>query len=128
MFMLWLPIGGLQSAWQAPFPYPPGGDTPLYLPKRYVPPQRVCFWAVLVWKRVQTFLFWSEFSYGFRGNAWTYLSFQFQMNKKERVICEFEVDFKKSFCWRSNLSNNILISAYARSENGCGKWQFFGLK
>ena len=48
-------------------------------------------------------------------------SFQFQMNKKERVICEFEVDFKKSFCWRSNLSNNILISAYARSENGCGK-------
>ena len=26
-----------------------------------------------------------------------YLSFQFQMNKKEREICEFEVDFKKSF-------------------------------
>ena len=21
------------------------------------------------------------------------------MNKKERVICEFEVDIKKSFCW-----------------------------
>ena len=49
-------------------------------------------------------LFWSEFGYGFRGNAWTYMSSQFQMNKKERVICEFEVDFKKSFCWRSNLS------------------------
>ena len=26
-----------------------------------------------------------------------YLSFQFQMNKKEREICEFEVDFKKPF-------------------------------
>ena len=26
-----------------------------------------------------------------------YLLFQFQMNKKEREICEFEVDFKKSF-------------------------------
>ena len=25
-------------------------------------------------------------------------------NWKERVICEFEVDFKKSFSWRSNLS------------------------
>ena len=37
--------------------------------------------------------FWSENGYGFRGNAWTYLSFQ--RNKKERVIREFEVDFKK---------------------------------
>ena len=26
------------------------------------------------------------------------------MNKEERVICEFEMDFKKPFCWRSNLS------------------------
>ena len=26
-----------------------------------------------------------------------YLSFQFQMNKKERVICAFKMDFKKSF-------------------------------
>ena len=48
------------------------------------------------------------------------LSFQFQMNKKERVICKFQMDFKKSFCWRSNLSNNNIISAYARSDNGNG--------
>ena len=40
-------------------------------------------------------LLWSEFGYDFRGNAWTYLSFQFQRNKKERIIREFEVDFKK---------------------------------
>ena len=46
-------------------------------------------------------------------------SFQFQMNKKGRVICEFEVAFKKSFCFRSNLSNDNL-PAYARSENGNG--------
>ena len=32
-------------------------------------------------------------------------SFQFQMNKKESVICEFEIGFKKSFCWHSNRSN-----------------------
>ena len=27
------------------------------------------------------------------------------MNKKERVIWELKIDFKKSFYWRSNLSN-----------------------
>ena len=37
------------------------------------------------------------------GSVWMSLSIQFQMNKKERVICEFEMDFKKSFCWRSYL-------------------------
>ena len=58
------------------------------------------------------------------------------MNKKERVICEVEVDFKKSFCWRSNVSNDNIISDHARSENGygfyedrsvngCGKKQLF---
>ena len=50
----------------------------------------------------------------------TYLSFQFQMNKKERVICEFQMGFKKSFCWRSSLRNDNIISAYARPENGYG--------
>ena len=34
-----------------------------------------------------------------------YLSSQSQMNQKKRVVCEFEMDFKKSFCGRSNLSN-----------------------
>ena len=41
-----------------------------------------------------------------------YLSFQFQMNKKERVMYEVEMDFKTSFCRRStDLSND---------ENGNG--------
>ena len=38
--------------------------------------------------------------YGFQGNygkVRTYLLFQFQMSKKEREICEFEKDFRKSF-------------------------------
>ena len=51
--------------------------------------------------------FWTEIGYGFRGNRgseWTYLSFLFKMNKKERVICKFKMDFTKSLCWCSNLS------------------------
>ena len=37
------------------------------------------------------------------------------MSKKERELCEFEMDFKKAFCWRSNPSNDDIISAYFRS-------------
>lgn len=42
------------------------------------------------------------------------------MIKKERVICDFEMDFNKSFCWPPNLSNDDQETAYARSEDGCG--------
>ena len=31
------------------------------------------------------------------------------MNKKESVICEFEMNFKKSFCCGFNLSNDDII-------------------
>ena len=69
----------------------PGG-TPLFKTYRYVLPQggmvfawkRVCTLPILVWNRV-----W--FSRELR-SVWTYLSFQFQMSKKEREICEFEMD------------------------------------
>ena len=37
-----------------------------------------------------------------------YLSFLFQMSKKERKICKFEMDFKKSFCCCSNLSTVMI--------------------
>ena len=37
-----------------------------------------------------------------------YSLFQFQMNRRERLICEMK--FKKSFCWRSNLSNDDIFS------------------
>ena len=35
---------------------------------------------------------------------------QFQMSKKEREICEFEINLK-NFCLRSNLSNGNILSA-----------------
>ena len=59
-----------------------------------------------------------------------YLLFQFQMSKKEREICKFEMDLKKLlFCLHSNLSSDNIISASrpglkmgidcrGRSENG----------
>ena len=79
-----------------------------------MPPQRVGFGAFLVWDGYTLCPFWSGIGYGFRGNygsVWKYLSFQFQMSKKESDICEFEMDFWKYFCLRSNLSNNGRISA-----------------
>ena len=58
--------------------------------------------------------FWSEIGYGFRGShgsVWTYLSFPFQMSKKEREICEYGMHFLEVFfCCCSNLSNDDIIS------------------
>ena len=48
--------------------------------------------------------------------VWMCSSFQFLMSKKESLICEFEMDFKKSFCWRSNLSNGDIISVLCKHE------------
>ena len=39
--------------------------------------------------------------------------FKFQMIKKEKEKCKFEMDFKKSLCWCSNQNN-------FSSENGPG--------
>ena len=36
------------------------------------------------------------------------------MNKKESVIWEFEMDFKKSFCCNFNLSNDDIISVLCK--------------
>ena len=71
-------------------------------------------------------LFLSETGFGFRrnyGNVWTYLSFQFQINKNKIAIWEFQMDFKKSFCWHFDPNNNdIIYFLVDRSENGWGKW------
>ena len=60
------------------------------------------FGAVLVWKRVYTLpiLVWNRvwFSRELR-SVRTYLSFQFQMSKKERKICEFKMDVI-SWCYK----------------------------
>ena len=57
------------------------------------------------------------------------------MNKKESVMCEFEMDFEKSFCCGFSRSNDDIISVLckhvmrffsmrflttSRSEKGCG--------
>ena len=74
-------------------------------------PKGYDFCAFLVRKQAYT---WSGIGYGFWGNytdVWTYLSSQFQMNKKELEICEFEMHLKKFFCLHSNVSNYDIISA-----------------
>ena len=76
------------------------GGTPLQKPYRAVPPQRVRFLRPFGHKTGIDCPFWSGIGYGFRGNygsVWTYLSFRFQMSKKERGIFEFERELKKSF-------------------------------
>ena len=58
------------------------------------------------------------------------------MNKEKSVICEFEMDFKKSFCCGFNLSNDDIISVLilykhvmlrfvttSRCENGDGLYR-----
>ena len=118
-----------------------GGGTPLYKPYRYVPPQRVGFLRRFGLKKLSRFCpFWSGIGYGLRRNYGCVSmcsSFQFQMNEKESVICEFEMDFKTD--WRYNfcvmLTCNVVFCDHrwvwkrvwileARSEKGCGKWHF----
>ena len=73
---------------------PGGWGTALYKLYRHVQPHRVGFWSE---KGYTLCPFWSVVGYGFRGNywsVWTYLSFQFQMTKKERELCELEPDLK----------------------------------
>ena len=66
---------------------------------RYVPPHRVGFLHRFGLKTGIHFCgpFWFGIGCGFRGNygsAKRYLSFCLQMSKKEREICEFEMDFR----------------------------------
>ena len=50
----------------------------------------------------------------------TYLSFQFQMSKKEREMCKIRSGFEEFFCLHLNLSNDNIISAKGPAENRCG--------
>ena len=59
-----------------------------------------------------------------------YLSFQLQMNQKERVISEFEMDFKKSrlsSSLNSTWSENG-VDLRDGSETGVGNNNFFSVK
>ena len=71
-------------------------------------PKGYSFCPFSVWKQVHFALLGLELGLVFEETTgvrgWTYLSFQFQMKKKGREICQIEMHFKKSFCSRSNLS------------------------
>ena len=78
------------------------GGVPLYRLYRYVPPQRVWFLPRFGLKTGTDFAYYGlESGLVFEKTTGRYESiyrrFQFQMNKKEREKCEFEVGFKKSF-------------------------------
>ena len=77
------------------------GSTPINKQYRYVPLHRVRFIAPFWSENGSTLCpFWSGIGYGFQGNyrsVWTYLSFQFQMSKKERETWEFEMDLNNFF-------------------------------
>ena len=72
-----------------------GGGTPLYKLYRYVPPHRVGFLRCFVLKTGVHFVhFGLELGMVFEGTTECMKVFivQFQMIKKEREICEFEMD------------------------------------
>ena len=95
--------------------------TPLYLPYRYVRPQKLWFLRRFDLKTgMEIAYFGLSSGKVFKGIrecvnvsvVWTTK----WIRKRDRVICEFEMDFKKSFCWRSNLTDDNIISAYSKSE------------
>ena len=72
-----------------------GGGTPLYKPYRNVPPQRHI--------PIHFVHFGLESGWVFEGTTEVFLSFQFQMSKKEREICEFEMDLNNFCVYAANL-------------------------
>ena len=83
-----------------------------YVPSRSLVPKGMVFGL----NGCRLYPFGLGIGYGFQGNQgciWTYLPFQFQMNKEERVLCEVEMDFK-TFCWRSwhNFLGYPMINLY----------------
>ena len=55
---------------------------------------------------------WSGIGYGFsrepRECMKVQFTFQFQISKKGREICEFEMHLKNFFGWNSNLCNDVM--------------------
>ena len=82
-------------------PPPPARVLPPYKPYRCVSPQRDGFLRRFGLKTSIDFArFGLESGLIFKGTKGVHeriYFFQFQMSKKEREICEFEMDFKKSF-------------------------------
>ena len=95
MIMIWYPQ--TRTHWQeklAPqgsktkwYHYIPGRYSLIWALSGYVPPHRVEILRRFGLKKGIDFAHFGLES----GMVWTYLSFQFQMGKKEREICEFEI-------------------------------------
>ena len=90
-----------------------------------------CFCAVLVSKRVYSFsiLVWDRVLFLRKlRSVRTYLSFQFQISKKERKICEFEIGLKNFlFALQSKPKGQVWKREWILvvwTENGCGNWHF----
>jgi len=66
------------------------------------------------------FLFWSGIGYGCRGNYGIVKVFVTLFQFQIWLYWTFEMDFKISLCWRSELSNDDIFSANVRSENRYG--------
>ena len=73
-----------------------GGGTPLYKPNRYVPPHRVGF------------LRFFGLNYG---NVWKINRFHFKWVRKKEKNMRIPNEFEEFFCFRSNVSNDNIISA-----------------
>ena len=91
-----------------------------------MPPQRVWFLCRYGLKTGIDFAhFGLELSIVFEGATMVYEHIcQLMVPNKIRnkpIICEFEMDFKKSSCWHSDLSKHeCCLMTSSRSENGYG--------
>ena len=83
------------------------GVTPLYKPYGHVPPQKVSF---LHRFGPKTGIVFAHFGLELRNYG--SVVFQFQINKKETVHMRIAMNFKKEFCWPSNLNNDDITSVY----------------
>ena len=93
-----------------------GGGTHSYKSCNYVPLQRVSFLRRFGMKRPKS-PFWSRIELdGFRRNHGSVISIPDESDRKNNM--RFRNGFQKSFCWRSYLNDDEIISTYARSENG----------
>ena len=87
-----------------------------YNPYRYVctAPKSMVFAPLRCEKGYRLCPFWSGIRYGFRGNYTGVYErirrFNSKCISKGSVLYKFESVFKKPFCWRSNLSNDDIIS------------------
>ena len=108
------------------------GVTPLYKSYRYVPPQRVGFCALSVWKRVQILpiLVWSRVWFSRElpeSERICHFTSKKNKKKKEGKYANSKCILRNLFCWRSNLSNReVEHRVYGKGQTWiCTTWPGF---